>query len=214
MNEMSMNLSGRNTRTSAAASAVDTPITANDTQLQGRSRDRESESESLDTPLDTPEPLSQASGGTPPDYESLQREVKELRRMREEMRARNIAEAEVKKSGNTVRAGGRRPDYGGMDAVNYTAINRFANQWFEQVKFVGDDLSTWSTDPRSLSQRIMKDVTVPFEFNEEHYYKTKCCKMFLGKFRTIKTNFSTVARETFFGKTNHVSEKYCWLISF
>jgi hypothetical protein len=55
---------------------------------------------------------------------------------------------------------------------------------------------------------------VPFEFNEEHYYKTKCCKMFLGKFRTIKTNFATVARETFFGKTNPVSEKYCWSISF
>jgi hypothetical protein len=205
---MTMNLSGRNTRTSAAA-AVNTPITANDTQLQGRSQDRESvspiESEG-DESLDTPEPLSQASGGTPPDYESLQREVKELRRMREEMRARSIAEAEVKKSGNTVRAGGRRPEYGGMDAVNYTAINRFANQWFEQVKFVGDDLGTWSTDPRSLSQRIMKDLTVPFEFNEEYYYKTKCCKMFLGKFRTIKMNFSTVARETFFGKTNHVSE--------
>lgn len=150
--------------------------------------------------LRTPSVDTQTSDVTPPDYEEMKRELQELRRVREEMRLRNMAEAEVRKSGNTVRAGGKRPDYGGVDAVNYTKVNQKAADWFEKVKFVGPDLGTYTKDERSLCQRILKGLHIPYEFDEKSYYLNKLSKMFLMKMRTTKTNFTAVTRESFFGE--------------
>lgn len=147
---------------------------------------------------------SHGSGASDKNYEDLLRERNELLRHREEMKMRFSQSLQADASaydGNTVRMGGRRPAYKGQDSSNYTRVNELASFVFSNLKVLPDDWFKFSVVPNSICDRIMKcGVDVPYEFSNEFYFNNVLRKMFLMKYRSLKTNFTTVCRDLYMSK--------------
>lgn len=147
------------------------------------------------------------TGGTSEvTLEDVLRERDELRRQREEMKRRlanRMMEDQDKLNydGNTVRIGGRRPVYSGVDAANYTKVTETAVKIFQNIKMLPLDWHKYSLVENSVCDRILKNgVTVPYEYSSEFYFCNVLRKQFLCKYRSMKTNFNTVWREEFIGE--------------
>ena len=102
---------------------------------------------------------------------------------------------------NSVREGGVKPSDGGTDATNYDHVANVATLLFRNVKVLPQDWSVWSTDPRSIAQRIMNcGVTVPQALNSKFYFLSQLRKNFHTKYRILRTNYQSVMREAYQGE--------------
>ena len=126
----------------------------------------------------------------------LERENMKLKQTIIEAKDRSISMIANKKG--TMKLGGKRPDYGGKDALNCTHAYSWAVDYFRRVKFIGDGLGQYSEDEGSMCQRILRcGIQIPDDCNPEQYYYSCVAKMVLFKIRILKTNFMTVGREAF-----------------
>lgn len=138
--------------------------------------------------------------------ESVLRERDELIRQREEMKMRfanKMMEDQEKWNYdcNKVRIGGRRPVYTGVDAANYTKVTALATKIFHNSKMLPEDWHKYSLVANSVCDRILKSgITVPYEYSTEFYFCNVLRKQFMCKYRSMKTNFTTVWREEFMGE--------------
>ena len=137
-------------------------------------------------------------------YETLLNERNELLRQREEMKKRFAESLQTDKlayDGNTIRMGGKRPQYQGKDSANWIRVTNLAAFIFRNLKMLPKDWYEFSTVPNTICDRIMKcGLDMPYEFAPKFYYENVLRKMFLGKYRSLKTNFTTVCRELYLGE--------------
>ena len=136
-------------------------------------------------------------------FEATWKERDELLRHREEMKKRFAQSLEVDSSydGNTVRMGGRRPNYQGQDSANHTRVLQLATFIFSNIKMLPEGWHIYSKETNSISDRIMKcGVTVPYEFGDEFYFNNVLRKMFINKYRSLKANFTSVCRDLYWSK--------------
>ena len=139
------------------------------------------------------------------NYESLLAQRNELLRQREEMKKRFAESIQGDKSkkydGNTIRLGGRRPVYQGKDATNYVRVVNLAAMVFRYQKLLPQDWHVYTTVGNTICDRIMKcGLDMPYEFTPAFYFNNVLRKMFIAKFRSLKTNFTTVCRELYVSK--------------
>eukprot|EP00956_Cyclotella_meneghiniana_P018536 scaffold30932_cov23-Cyclotella_meneghiniana.AAC.4 len=145
-----------------------------------------------------------SSGGCSNPSQESGRELERLRREHQEMIDRQQALVNARAGGNSRgRALGRMPMYEGQDQVNYSQVNRLAREMFVQVKHLAPDWNVESTDSSSMYQRIIGcgGVTIPEGWDKYVYFKKYLGRYFVGKYRTMRTNFITYCREAYLADT-------------
>lgn len=138
------------------------------------------------------------------DVRYLERELQKLRQEKQEMIDRETAIITARDTGQSMsRVFGRMPTYQGQDQINYGPVNKLAREMFVEVKHLEKSWNVQSDDKRSMYQRIIKcsGVTVPDGWNEYAYFQKVLARVYVTKYRTMRTNFITFCREAYLGKT-------------
>lgn len=133
----------------------------------------------------------------------LERELQKLRQEKQEMIDRETAIITARDTGQSMsRVFGRMPTYQGQDQINYGPVNKLAREMFVEVKHLEKSWNVQSDDKRSMYQRIIKcsGVTVPDGWNEYAYFQKFLARVYVTKYRTMRTNFITFCREAYLGK--------------
>ena len=136
-----------------------------------------------------------------------------MRISQEEMKNRLAMNLEkIIYDGNKVRLGGRRPQYSGVDGVNFTVTTKFAAETFKHTKILCPRWHEWTEEEHSIPSKLLKNgIAIPYEYSAEFYWNEVLRKMFITKIRGIKNNFISIWREEYLGEQNYCNKYLIWM---